>query len=304
MGPYVTSRRWQDHFLGNSVDPEASMPWSAGAGLTEAEARAVVVSLQAWQLGETSEGGHLLAAARRYAAKISDPEFLPAVKLFIAEEQRHGELLGRFLDLHGAGRIRRNWGDTAFRLLRYALPNLEIWTTVVIGVETLALIYYRAVMQASRSRLLQAICRQILKDEVYHLRFQYERLAQMQAGRGVVGRWITLRLQRVLFFATTIAVWVGHRRALRAGGFPLRRYWRAAWNRMEFHWRRMRPDASGATRGGLPAIGRAETRPSRCRTGTALPSTGAAPTLSPANLTAVERDKIAEPQCVAAQGTI
>lgn len=262
MRPIITSRQWQDHYLANAAN-QIPIPWDAGAELSAEETRAVIASLQAWQLGETSDGAHLLAAARRYAASVADPEFLAVVQLFIAEEQRHGELLGRFLDLHGVGRIRRNWGDTLFRLLRYALPNMEIWTTVVIAVETLALIYYRAVMGATESRLLQTICRQILRDEVYHLQFQYERLAQMHARRGAGARWLTLWLQRVLFFGTTLAVWSDHHRALRAGGYSFPRFWKAAWKRMALHWQRMRPSTFGPDSRSRGASRIAESRPAQ-----------------------------------------
>jgi len=238
MSTFVTSRQWQDYYRANAIH-QLPIPWNAGAKLSAAERRAIIKSLQAWQLGETSDGTHLMAAARRYAAAIGDPEFPAVVQLFIVEEQRHGELLGRFLDLHGAKRIGRNWGDSVFRLLRSRLLSMEIWTTVVIAVETLALIYYRAVLQATESRLLQAICRQILRDEVPHLQFQYERLAQIYAGRGPLARRLTLYVQRVLFFGTTLAVWIGHHRALRAGRFPFRRFWRTAWKRMTLHWQRM-----------------------------------------------------------------
>ena len=128
-------------------------------------------------------------------------------------------------------------------MIRYSLPNMEIWTTVVIVVETLALIYYRALGRATKSRVLQTICRQIVKDEVSHLQFQYERLSQILAGRRTGWLWLTIAVQRVLFFGTTVAVWVGHRRALRAGGHSFRGYSRAAWKQMELHWRRMRPAA-------------------------------------------------------------
>ena len=244
MRTFVTSRQWQDYYRANASH-QLPLPWDAGAKLSAAEQRAIIRSLQAWQLGETSDGVHLMAAARRYAAAIGDPEFPAVVQLFIAEEQRHGELLGRFLDLHGAERIGRNWGDSVFRLLRSRLLSMEVWTTVVIAVETFALIYYRAVLQATESRLLQTICRQILRDEVPHLQFQYERLAQIYAGRGPRARRLTLFVQRILFFGTASAVWIGHHRTLRAGRFPLRRFWRTARKRMNLHWQRMGLCAGG-----------------------------------------------------------
>ncbi len=243
----LTSREWVDHFQHNAVH-QLPIPWDKEANLSEDEAKAIIVSLQAWQLGETSEGRHLLAAARRYAVATGDPDFVKVVELFIAEEQRHGELLGRFLDEQGSGRIQRNWGDTVFRRLRKCLLSLEIWTTVVIAVETLALIYYRAVMYSTQSCVLRAICQQILKDEVHHLRFQYERLAQVYAGRGKFSLWLTLGIQRILFFGTVIAVWVGHHRALRSGGYPFTRFWQTAWKRMRFHWKRMQVKESPGNR--------------------------------------------------------
>ena len=73
--------------------------------MTPAELDAIARSLQAWQLGETSDGNHLRAVAARYAARVGDPDYPSAVELFIREEQRHGELLGRFLDRAGVGRV-------------------------------------------------------------------------------------------------------------------------------------------------------------------------------------------------------
>ncbi len=240
--PIITSsREWIVHYQANAAN-QLPIPWEAGAQLTATQANAIIPSLRAWQLGETSEGTQMLVAARQYAQQAGDPEFVDVVKLFIAEEQRHGELLGRFLDLHGTPRLRQNWGDSIFRRLRHLLPNMECWTTVVIGVETLALVYYRAIMEASESPVLRTICRQILKDEVHHLRFQYERLGLIGASRSRLARLFISLLQRVLFAATTIAVWVDHHRALRAGGYSFRRFWQAAWQRMEFHWHQMRPD--------------------------------------------------------------
>ncbi len=56
-------------------------------------------SLRAWQLGETSDGLHLLAASKNYAQAIQDFKYINVIQLFIKKEQRHGGDLGRFLDL-------------------------------------------------------------------------------------------------------------------------------------------------------------------------------------------------------------
>jgi hypothetical protein len=219
------------------------IPWELGAGVTEGELSAIAASLRGWQLGETSDGSHLLAAARHYAAAIGDPEFVDAICLFIAEEQRHGGDMGRFLDLAGVERARADWGDTLFRKLRYAVPRMEMWVTPVVMVETHALLYFNALRRATRSPVLQALCAQILADEVPHIRFQCERLAILHRRRPRSFRAATMVLHRVLFAGITLAVWVGHRRVLRAGGYGFRRFWRTAWSKMRFAWRLSAPDA-------------------------------------------------------------
>lgn len=234
------SANWLAYFQANLAD-EPDVSWESGTCLTADERAAIARSLQAWQLGETSDGRHLRAAAARYAEQIGDPDYATAIELFIREEQRHGEMLGRFLDLAGIGRVTANWGDRLFRVARYCLTNMEVWTTPVVMVETLAIVYYDAIRRATGSAVLQAICRRILADEVPHLRFQCERLAAIYRRRSCPAIALTRLIHRAGFLIVLLLVWVGHRRALRAGGYQWRRYWRAAWDRMLASWRAMEP---------------------------------------------------------------
>ena len=237
-----SSPEWVAYFEQNAAELR-HIPWESGAAITDTELTAIAASLRGWQLGETSDGSHLLAAARHYASAIGDPPFIDAVRLFIAEEQRHGGNLGRFLDLAGVERAGSDLGDTLFRAVRYAVPRMEVWATPVVMVETHAMVYYNAVRRATRSPVLQAICEQILVDEVAHIRFQCERLAILHRRRPWWLRELTMGLHRVMFAGITVAVWIGHRRALRAGGYDFGRFWRAAWGKMRFAWRAMSPDA-------------------------------------------------------------
>jgi hypothetical protein len=234
------SARWTAYFRVNARD-RLTVPWEAGAGATPEELAAIAGSLRAWQLGESSDGAHLLAAAQSYAGRVNDPEFLEAIRLFIAEEQRHGADLGRFLDLAGIPRKSRDWGDTFFRAIRYLVPRMEIWATPVVMVETHAMLYYRAIHDATGSPVLKQICTQILRDEMPHIRFQCERLSILHRRRPRPLYAVTMACHRVFFAATTLAVWLGHRRALRAGGYGFRRFWREAWSRMRQAWRMMDP---------------------------------------------------------------
>jgi hypothetical protein len=235
-----TSAEWYDHFRAHA-DDHGDLPWDAGAHITPEELAEIAASLRAWQLGETSEGKHLLAAARKYAERHGDPDFVAAIEAFIKEEQRHGEMLGRYLDLAGVERKHSDWGDTLFRAARYFLPNMETWTTPVVMVETHALLYYNAIRLATDCPLLRKICAQILADEIPHIRFQCERLAMLHKDRPRMLRALTMLLHRILFTATTVAIWLGHRRALRAGGFGFGRFWRTAWAKMNWAWRLMDP---------------------------------------------------------------
>jgi hypothetical protein len=188
------------------------LPW-AGAGVAPEELAEIVDSLRAWQLGETSDGSRLLRTAEAHAARFGDPDFVDAIRLFIAEEQRHGEELGKFLDAAGVPRARRDLGDSLFRFCRHFLMRTEVWATVVVVIEVHAMLYYAAIRRATGSAVLRRICQQILRDEVPHVRFQCERLAIIRRLRWRPFRWLTAAAHRVLFVGITLAVWAGHKRA-------------------------------------------------------------------------------------------
>ena len=242
-----TTQQWKDYFVENALHLR-DIPWHDGADITNDQRTLLANSLTAWQLGETSDGQHLLATARKYAKRIEDPAFVEIVQLFIKEEQLHGELLGRFLDLAGIPRVRHDWGDTAFRAIRYFMPNMEVWATPVVMVETLATIYYNAIRKATSSIVLRQICAQILADEGPHIRFQCEHLASIFAGRRKWLRLITKAIHFAMFTAILMAVWVAHRRAFRAGGYSFVDYLRTAWRKMRRAWQSMKPERYGPRR--------------------------------------------------------
>jgi hypothetical protein len=236
-----TSAQWLDHFRRSAAN-RRPIPWEKGTGVSDAELALLVRSLQSWQRGESSDGSHLRAAAARFAEQTGDHVFPEVADLFVREEQGHGELIGRFLDLAGAGRLQRDWGDRIFRGLRHCQCDLESWTTPVLVAEILALVYYDAVRRATSSPVLRAICEQLLADEVSHVRFQGERFAALWRGRSPLRRRLALAGQRALFLAGVLTVWVGHRHVLRAGGYDWRHYWRSAWVHAQRAWARMDPD--------------------------------------------------------------
>ncbi len=215
----LTSREWIAYFRKNalSVTSEDFKP-PAEKTMPTTVRRALAGSLPAWQLGETSDGRHLRAAARQYASAHEDPEFLEAVNLFIREEQRHGAALGEWLDRVGILRKSRDLGDGLFRGCRYAIPNYAVWASVVVMVESMAEIYYASVRRITTCPRLRSDCERILREEVRHIQFQCEHLAV--ARRGLPGwvRWGIGRLELAFYLVVCGAVWVGHGRVMRLAG--------------------------------------------------------------------------------------
>jgi hypothetical protein len=217
-----TSTQWIEHFRKNAL--HYRIDWTLNTQITQDEVNAILQSLQAWQLGETSEGKHLVKAAEKYAAKIADPVYVEAIKLFIREEQKHGNNLGLYLDRISKPRVKKNWGDTLFRGVRYFNTSMELWTLAVITVESTAQIFYQALSNATSCRLLKAICRDILIDETDHIVFQKERLAVIYLSKPTFSQKWRAMAYKVFFYLVPQLVWFGHRRVFKAGGISYQCY--------------------------------------------------------------------------------
>jgi hypothetical protein len=207
---------WKVHFRDNLT--KQRVDWNIQPAITKQQKESILYSLKAWQLGETSEGKHLLAAASRYANKIGDAEYVDAVKLFIKEEQKHGNNLGLYIDAIGEQRIKKDWGDTLFRKVRYLNTSMELWTISVIIVESAAQIFYQALHDATNCKLLQSICNDIIVDEAHHIKFQNERMHIIFQQKSFYNRALSLLCYSFLFFGTIHAIWLGHHKAFIAGG--------------------------------------------------------------------------------------
>jgi hypothetical protein len=211
-----TSKYWIEHFKENALQKRVN--WHLKPTISSDETDRILSSLQAWQLGETSEGRHLIAASGRYANKIADADYVEAVKLFIKEEQKHGNNLGCYLDLINKPRIKQNWGDTLFRKVRYFNTNMEIWTLAVTVVESTAQIFYQALKDATGCELLKEICTDILIDEAYHISFQTERLAIIYNTKPPFSKSWRRIAYKYFFYATAGLVWFAHKKLFKAGG--------------------------------------------------------------------------------------
>jgi len=238
FGAPASSAHWLAFFRINASTPDR-IPWTDHPTLTPEERTAVVDSILEFQLGESSEGHHLQSAADRYALTSGDPAYAAAMRLFIREEQRHAGYLGRLLAAERVTLEQRTWADSVFRRLRH-LGGLETAICVLLTAEIIAQVYYGALRRATRSRVLRAICRRVLADEAAHVRFQAERLAILR--RPALRRvGLCMALQRVLFSAALVVVWVNHGSALRRGQLSPAAFWREGWRAFDRAAKRMDP---------------------------------------------------------------
>jgi hypothetical protein len=240
--PFLSSCDWIAYFYGNAQTAAAMTRPRHNDEVPPRILDIVAGSLPAWQLGETSDGRHLRAAARQYALRHDDAAFLSAVELFIREEQRHGAALGAWLDLAGIPRKSRDMGDSLFRLCRYAIPNYAVWASVVVMVESMAEIYYTAVRRLVPCPRLTAECTRILRDEVQHIRFQCEHLASTRRRLPRIFRTALRAAEGAFYAVVCTAVWIAHGRLLRASGMPLVKFAREAARKFQFMQRLMRPE--------------------------------------------------------------
>lgn len=218
-----TSEQWLEHYRQNLR--EQRVDWSLSPAITQKELEPILPSLQAWQLGETSDGKNLLHASTKYAIKIGDEYYPKAVELFIKEEQKHGNNLGKYLDAIGQPRIKKDWGDSLFRKIRYYNSSMELWTLAVITVESTAQIFYQSLKDATSCTLLKQICTDILIDEASHIDFQYERFYTIYHSKSKMSRRFSFYFYKFFYFSTILVVWFAHKKAFKAGNNNFKRYW-------------------------------------------------------------------------------
>ncbi|MGA9721004.1 MAG: hypothetical protein WBQ86_00995 [Candidatus Binatus sp.] len=215
-----STQNWVDHFRWNG-SVAMRVPWHIGPDLSDEERAAIAHSIQTFQLGENSEGRHLMRYAKEWAGRTGDTAYPEAIRMLIVEEQRHAGVLGRFMEINGIARIERGCTDGVFRRARNLFGSLEVSISVLVTAEIIAKIYYPALSEATASIVLRAICEQIHREEIAHVEFQTEQLARIRVGRPVWGIWATRIFHRLLFYPTLTVVGLSHRIALRRGGLSL-----------------------------------------------------------------------------------
>jgi hypothetical protein len=209
---------WKNYFESNRSH-FSDVDWSTEEQLSKQERMIITSSIQQFQKGENSEGKHFFALAKTFP----DPLYLDCIKLFIAEEQTHALVLGKFMEKNNIEKIRRHWIDGCFRSLR-KLSGLENSVTVLVTAEIIAKVYYTGLMSCTNSKLLRRLCLQILKDEDQHIIFQCRALSCFYSRKNLMMKFFARGLHLGLMVGTAFIVWIYHRRVLKTGGYNFNRF--------------------------------------------------------------------------------
>jgi hypothetical protein len=175
-------------------------------------------SVRQFQLGESSEARNLKAKVARFVKKGGDSAYQDAMDWFIFEENRHSRLLGRFMALENMPKAESQFTDKIFRLSRHAF-GLRNSLMVLVSAELIAVPYYTALKNATRSPILTTICDQILRDESMHIRFQAKAIQMLLKGKSAFQRKMAYLMGRMMLEAALDVVWFNHAELLRLSGY-------------------------------------------------------------------------------------
>ncbi len=208
--------RWIRYFRHNSGQ-RLRIDFSGETELSSEQRKRIFPSITAFQKGERSEGGYFLSAAERFAEEKKEPSYTEAVRYFIKEENTHSAYLAQYMKWHRVPEKKYSVLDSIFRRLRQ-VNGIRSEVTVLVTAEIIALSYYTALKNATKSSALKSICSQMLHDELPHVVFQSYTLAHFHNTA-----WTGFQ-RRALMMAACLAVWTAYRSVFRSGGYSLRRF--------------------------------------------------------------------------------
>jgi hypothetical protein len=205
--PAMPFARWRDHFERNRLRPLPDLG-DAATGLPAPWPALLARSLAVFQLGE-SKGGRLATEIDSVPGLHAD--YRAAIKLFIDEEQRHGDLLALCIAGLGGELVHTTWTESLFLVAR-RLAGVRFKLVVLLAAETVGLAFYRGLASRLPAGPLRACLEQICDDEVHHLHFHGD---AFRADRAFRLAWYPV------VTAAAAVVLVDHRRTHRALGIPL-----------------------------------------------------------------------------------
>lgn len=207
---------WAAHFRANAWR-EWRIPWQENPALSDDELARIARSIPEFQRGESSEARNYLAKSSAFSSVANEPSFHEASVLFVGEENEHAALLLRFMNLAGIAPAQTTFSDGIFRRIR-AVSDIGWSSRVLIIAELVAQEYYPCLRLATRHPVLRRVCDKLIHDEFAHIRFQVERIARVETGRGAGVRRLREAAQTILALGAALVVYRKHRRVLASLG--------------------------------------------------------------------------------------
>lgn len=204
----VTWSRWCRFFTDRS---DRKLPALESTDDYEAVPKSVARSLAVFQLGE-SGGGTIVEQASGCSLNSIDGNYIEALRLFVAEEHRHAEILAICVRNLGGSLIRKNWTARLFVAGR-RLIGLRTKVLVLLAAEVVGICYYHLIATRMPQSRLKSLLAQIVNDERAHLHFHCDFL-QIQANCWW-RRVVFIVGWRMTMTAAAVVVLIDHRRALK-----------------------------------------------------------------------------------------
>jgi hypothetical protein len=205
---------WVEYFTQNRARRPALATEPLGS-LAEPLRRALVRSLQRFEVGERGAGRHLLGAARAEG----NEAYAQAMEFFVQEEAGHARCLAQAIRALGGTPLRGHWTDACFVGLR-RLAGLRTELFVLLTAELIGLHYYRVLRDGIAEPQLQTLFADIVRDEEAHILFHCEALHWLLADLPRPARALVAAAWQTFSEAVSLVVALDHRALLAQLGSP------------------------------------------------------------------------------------
>ena len=145
------------------------------------------------------------------------------MRWFVLEENRHSQTLKKYMEIYNIAPVSRIWLDNVFRILR-KIMGLECEIIVLVTAEMIALSYYTALGNATNSKLLKTICKQMLNDELKHVVLQSDTLHRISKKRYKLINVIVRQIRKILMRVTLFIVWNKYKNLFIKGGYQYKKF--------------------------------------------------------------------------------
>ncbi len=208
---------WIEYFKYNNSHL-LKLDFSNNTELSNEEKELITPSIKAFQIGEGSEGKHLIKVVKKFALNDNYEKYKEIMQWFIAEENRHSQTLKKYMETYNIEPIKKLWIDNVFRLLR-KMMGLECEIIILVTAEMIALSYYAALSNATNSELLKTICSQMLNDELKHVVLQSDTLYRISKNRNKIINKLIRHIRKSIMKATVCVVWYKYKKVFIQGNY-------------------------------------------------------------------------------------